>query len=74
MALMNPMLRLRRVVKSLGADDERADEFVDAMDAYPTRRESDERMEAMFNRFFTRMLLAMIVIAGIAIAIVEAIN
>ena len=74
MSLMSPVLRVRQVVRRMGASSADADEFADAMSEFPTQREADERMEAIFNKWFNRILLAMIVVAGIAIAIVEAVN
>lgn len=74
MSVMTPILRLRKVIRSLGGSDAQADEFVDAMDSYPTRREFDQRLEAMFARQTNQLIFAIIVIVGLAVAIIVALD
>ena len=74
MSVMSPILRIRRVIRSIGASPEQADEFADAMDAFPTRRESDQRMEEMFAKWFNRIILAFIAISAVSLTIYGLIN
>jgi ABC-type multidrug transport system fused ATPase/permease subunit len=74
MSVMAPILRIRKVLRSIGASSDQADEFADAMDLYPTRREFEQRMEAMFQRWFTRIVFAIIVVVGFAVALIVALN
>ena len=74
MSLMSPVLRVRQVVRRMGASSADADEFADAMSEFPAQRELKLMIDEAFSRWFNRILLAMIVVAGIAIAIVEAVN
>lgn len=82
MAAMNPILRLRRAFRSMGADAEQADEAADAVDDHAYgRRESDLRfaqMMAEFRRDMERLrnefVFAVIVIVGVAVAIIVAVN
>ena len=79
---MNPILRLRRAFRSMGADAEHADEAADAVDDHAYgRRESDLRfaqMMAEFRRDMERLrnefVFAVIVIVGVAVAIIVAVN
>ncbi len=74
MSLMTPILRIRKVLRSIGANDEQADEFADAMGGYPTRLEFDQRLEAMFARQTNQLIFAIIVIVGLAVAIIVALD
>ncbi|MDE2744790.1 MAG: hypothetical protein OXI41_02225 [Chloroflexota bacterium] len=74
MSVMTPILRLRKVIRAIGGSDAQADEFADAMDSYPTRREFDQRLEAMFARQTNQLIFAIIVIVGLAVAIIVALN
>ena len=71
---MNPILRIRRVIRSLGATNDLADEFAEAMDSYPTRREFEQRLEGMFARQTNQLIFAIIVIVGLAVAIIVAVG
>ena len=72
MSVMTPILRMRKVLRKLGASSEDADEFTDAMSDYPTREEFELRLQAMFARQQIQLILAMLAIAGLAVAIVIA--
>ena len=71
---MNPILRIRRVIRSLGATNDLADEIAEAMDSYPTRREFEQRLEGMFARQTNQLIFAIIVIVGLAVAIIVAVG
>ena len=78
MATMNPILRLRQAFRSMGVENDRADEAADAIDHHTYgRRESDlfhAQMMLEFRRDMaemrTQMLLAIFVAAGLIIAAV----
>jgi len=74
MSLATPILRIRKVLRSVGASDAEADEFADALDSYPSRREFELRLEAMFQRQFNRIMFMMIAVTGIAVAIIVAVD
>ena len=74
MSLMTPILRIRKVLRSLGATSDQADEFADAMSGYPTRQEFEQRLEAMFARQTNQLIFAIIVIVGLAVAIIVALD
>jgi hypothetical protein len=72
---MNPILRIRRAFRAVGFDDEQSDEVVTALeDQYPNRRESDERLARMFAEHRRQLLIEIIVIVGIAVGIIAAVN
>ena len=74
MSVMNPILRIRNVVRSIGAASNQTDEFADAMDAYPTKDDFQQKLDAMFAQQFNRLLLAMIVVGGLIVGLVTALN
>lgn len=70
MSVMTPILRIRKVLRSVGASADQADEFADAMNGYPTNDDFQQRLDAMFAQQFNRMLVAMVTIVGLAVAII----
>lgn len=70
MSVMTPILRLRRVLRSIGASSDQADEFADVMNEYPTKDDFQQRLDAMFAQQFNRMLIAMVTVVGLAVAII----
>ena len=78
MASMNPILKLRRAFRSLGAEAEQADEAADAVDEFADgRRESDLRHAAMMaemreymSNLRNQLLLAIMIAAGLIIGAV----
>ncbi len=74
MSLTNPVLRIRRVVKTLGATNDQADEFADAMGEYPGRREFQLMLDEALSRWFNRIVFAMITIIGLAVAVIVAVD
>ena len=90
MAAMNPVLRLRNAFRSIATNDapsdaqadEAADEAADAITSYSySQRESDLRyaqMMAEFRRDLERQrnefVLAVLIIVGVAVALIVALN
>lgn len=90
MAVMNPVLRLRNAFRSIATSgapsdaqvDEVADEAADAITSYSySQRESDLRhaqMMAEFRHHMERLrnefVFAVLVIVGVAVAIIVAVN
>ena len=82
MAAMNPILRLRRAFRSLGADDEQADEVADAIVDHSFSRPETELMfqremalmRQQFERIRNEILIAVLVIVGVAVAILALVN
>ena len=57
-----------------GGDDDQSDEFVDAMSGHPARLEFEQRLEGMFDRQTNQLSFAIIVIVGLAVAIMVAVD
>ncbi len=74
MSVMSPILRIRKVLRSIGATSHQADEFSDAMSAYPTKDEFQQRLDAMFAQQFNRIMFGIIVVVGLAVALIVALN
>ena len=47
-------VKLRRVLKGLGATDELSEEFIEAMDDFATKDYLHEELKALEGRLFTR--------------------
>ena len=79
MAEMNPILRLRRVFRDIGADAQQADEAADAIEDYSySRNESRmlyEQVTAQFRadlaEFRNQVILAVLFIMGLAVTIIS---
>lgn len=79
---MNPMLRLRRAFRLIGADAEQADEAADAIGEHSfSRRETElmfqremALMRLQMERMRNEILLAVLVIVGVAVAILALVN
>ena len=75
MAPMNPILRVRRAFRSFGASSQQADEAVSAVDElYVSRMEFEERIARMFAEHRRQLLIEIIVVVGIAVGIIAAVN
>ena len=82
MAAMNPILRLRKAFRSLGVDDEQVDEVADALGDHSfSRRETElmfqremAKMQEMMAAHRRELLIEIIVIVGVAVAIIVALN
>ena len=72
MSVMTPILRIRKVIRSIGANSEQADEFADAMNEYPDRRELQLMLDEVFSRWFNRIMFGVIVIVSLAVGIIAA--
>ncbi len=70
MSVMAPILRIRKVLRSIGASDEHADEFADAMNGYPTKDEFQQRLDAMFTQQFNRIMFGIIVVVSLAVGVI----
>lgn len=64
--MVTKVLQLRRVLNGMGASDEQADEFVEAMGDYATRGYLDMQLAKLYNR----ILLGELGIAGLIIGAV----
>ncbi len=86
MATMNPVLRLRQAFRSMGADEEQADEAASAIDdAYVGRRFFEARMDQQsaelraaiaeirqdMAEMRNQILLGVLLIAGVAAAVLS---
>jgi len=72
---MNPILRLRRAFRSFGANSEQADEVVSAVDEYYLgRHEFEERIRAIMAEQLNRFLFGVLIIVGLAVAILALVN
>ncbi len=73
MASMNPIIRIRRAFRSVGADSQQADEMVSAVDDYClSRREFEDRIAAIMAEQLNRFLLGVFVLLSIAVGIILA--
>ena len=73
MASMNPILRIRRAFRAVGADSQQADEMVSAVDEYYlSRREFEDRIAAIMAEQLNRFLLGVFVLLSIAVGIILA--
>lgn len=70
MSVMSSILRIRKVLRSIGANDDQADDFADAMAAYPTKDDFQQRLDTMFAQQFNRIMFGIIVVVGLAVAII----
>ena len=72
MSVMTPILRIRKVIRSIGASPEQADEFADAMNEYPTKDDFQERLDAMFAQQLNRIMFGVIIVVSLAVAVIAA--
>ena len=79
MAIISPILRIRRAFRSMGVDAEQADEATDAVNEHSySRRESDdsnarylERMDRIAAELRTQVLLAIFIATGLIIGAIS---
>ena len=75
MASMNPILRVRRAFRSFGANSEQADEVVSAVDEYYLSRQAfEERIARLMAEQRNQFLFGVLIIVGIAVGIIAAVN
>ena len=73
MASMNPIIRIRRAFRAVGADAQQADEMVSAVDEYDlSRKEFEDRIAAIMAEQLNRFLLGVFVLLSIAVGIILA--
>ncbi|MDE2967581.1 MAG: hypothetical protein OXS30_08900 [Chloroflexota bacterium] len=72
MSVMTPILRIRKVIRSIGASAGQADEFADAMNEYPTKDDFQQRLDAMFAQQLNRIMFGVIVVVSLAVAVIAA--
>jgi len=71
---MNPILRLRRAFRSIGADSDQADELASAIDDhYLTRQEFEDHMGRMMAENRNQILLGVLLIVSIGVAVILAV-
>ena len=70
MSVMTPILRIRKVLRSVGATSDQADEFADAMNEYPTKDDFQQRLDSMFAQQFNRIMFGIIIVVSLAVAII----
>ena len=75
MSSMNPLLRLRRLFRQVGAQPQEADELSTVLDEiYLSRREFEERIARIFAEHRRQLLIEFIVIIGLAVGILALVN
>ena len=75
MAEMNPILRLRNASRDMGAADEQADEATTVLDEiYLSRREFEDRVARLLAEQRNQILFDILVILGLAVAIIAVVN
>ncbi len=70
MSVMSPILRLRNVIRAIGASDDQADEFADAMTQYPSQVEFQLQLDKMFAQQFNRLAVLILSALGLFVAII----
>ncbi|MDE2891588.1 MAG: hypothetical protein OXN86_03660 [Chloroflexota bacterium] len=74
MVTTNPILRIRRALRSVGASADQADEFASAIDEiYVSREQFEDRIGRMLADHRRQLLLEMIVIVSIAVGVILAV-
>ena len=75
MAEMNPLLRLRNAFRDMGAGDAQADEATTVLDEiYLSRREFEDRIARLLAEQRNQFLFGVLVIVGLAVAIIVAVD
>lgn len=71
MATTNPILRIRRALRSVGASADQADEFASAIDEiYVSRQQFEDRIARMLADHRRQLLVEVVVIVSIAVGII----
>ncbi len=63
-------VKLRRVLRGMGATDDQSDEFIEAMDDFATKDYLHQELQALESRLFNKIALAMIDVGGLIIGAV----
>ena len=67
---MSPILRIRRVIRSIGGSSEEADEFAEAMSEYPGRSELKLMIDEAFSSYLVQTLLGVLIIVSVAVGVI----
>lgn len=74
MVTTNPILRIRRALRSVGASTDQADEFATAIDEiYVSRQQFEDRIARMLADHRRQLLVEIIVIVSIAVGVILAV-
>ncbi|MCY3733478.1 MAG: hypothetical protein OXG42_04295 [Chloroflexi bacterium] len=74
MVTTNPILRIRRALRSVGASADQADEVASAIDEiYVSRQQFEDRIARMFAEHRRQLLLEIIVIVSVAVGVILAV-
>ncbi len=75
MSSMNPILRLRRLFRQVGAQPQEADELSTVLDdIYLSRREFEERIARIMAEDRNQLLLGVLIIVGLGVALLALVN
>ena len=75
MSSMNPILRLRRLFRQVGAQPQEADELSTVLDEiYLSRREFEERIARIMAEDRNQLLLGVLIIVGLGVALLALVN
>ena len=75
MSSMNPILRLRRLFRQVGAQPREADELSTVLDEiYLSRREFEERIARIMAENRNQLLLGVLIIVGLGVALLALVN
>ena len=75
MSSMNPILRLRRLFRQVGAQPQEADELSTVLDdIYLSRREFEERIARIMAENRNQLLRGVLIIVGLGVALLALVN
>ena len=75
MSSMNPILRLRRLFRQVGAQPQEADELSTVLDEiYLSRREFEERIARIMAENRNQLLRGVLIIVGLGVALLALVN
>ncbi|MCY4618343.1 MAG: hypothetical protein OXD50_07285 [Chloroflexi bacterium] len=75
MSRMNPILRLRRLFRQVGAQPREADELSTVLDEiYLSRQEFEERIARLMAENRNQSLLGVLIIVGIGVGVLALVN
>ena len=75
MSSMNPILRLRRLFRQVGAQPQEADELSTVLDEiYLSHREFEERIARIMAEDRNQLLLGVLIIVGLGVALLALVN
>lgn len=75
MSRMNPILRLRRLFRQVGAQPREADELSTVLDEiYLSRQEFEERIARLMAENRNQFLLGVLIIVGLGVGVLALVN